>query len=181
MWPDIVRKWAVTEQNEGACPPLLAVAGRAAHHPSRGNNMPVYQCYSPKGLLTKSAKAKIAEQITSIYCNATGASELWVNVLFHEIPEGECFVAGKPATKSYIFGLNRHGRDLETRRTLLRQISQMWTRVTGQPEADLWVSVTEIDHTNVREAGLFFPEPGRDREWFEENRARLAELGITAA
>ena len=143
--------------------------------------MPVYQCYSPQGLLTKSAKAKIAEETTSIYCNATGASELWVNVLFHEIPEGECFVAGKPATKSYIFSLNRHGRDLETRRTLLRQISQMWIRVTGQSEADLWVSLTEIDHTNVLEAGLFFPEPGHDHDWFEENRARLAELGITSA
>jgi hypothetical protein len=26
--------------------------------------------------------------------------------------------------------------------------------------------------------GLFIPEPGTEREWFEENRARLAELGI---
>jgi phenylpyruvate tautomerase PptA (4-oxalocrotonate tautomerase family) len=143
--------------------------------------MPVYQCYSPKGLLTQSAKAKIAEEITSLYCNATGSSEMWVNVLFHEIAEGECFVAGKQATKSYILGINRHGRDLETRRTMLRQFTQMWTRITGQSEADLWVSLSEIDHTNVMEAGLFFPEPGDDREWFEENRARLTELGITAA
>jgi hypothetical protein len=42
--------------------------------------MPVYQCYSSKGLLTNSAKAKIAEEITSIYCNATGGSELFVHV-----------------------------------------------------------------------------------------------------
>jgi phenylpyruvate tautomerase PptA (4-oxalocrotonate tautomerase family) len=27
--------------------------------------MPVYQCYSPKGLLTKSVKAKIAAEITA--------------------------------------------------------------------------------------------------------------------
>jgi phenylpyruvate tautomerase PptA (4-oxalocrotonate tautomerase family) len=37
--------------------------------------MPVYQCYSPKGLLTKPAKAKIAEEMTSMCCNATGALE----------------------------------------------------------------------------------------------------------
>jgi hypothetical protein len=30
------------------------------------------------------------------------------------------------------------------------------------------------------EAGLFVAEPGHEPEWFEENRARLAELGITA-
>jgi phenylpyruvate tautomerase PptA (4-oxalocrotonate tautomerase family) len=143
--------------------------------------MPVYQCYSPKGLLTRSAKAKIAGEMTSSYCNATGVPESWVKVLFHDIPEGDCFVAGKPAMQSLILGLKRHGSDLETRQALMRDISQIWTRVTGQSEADLWVSLTEIDHTNVIEAGLFVPEPGHEREWFEENRVRLAELGITAA
>jgi phenylpyruvate tautomerase PptA (4-oxalocrotonate tautomerase family) len=142
------------------------------------NNMPVYQCYSPKGLLTEPAKAKIAEEMTTMYRNATGAPASWVKVLFHELPEGECFVGGKPATQSLILGTNRHGRDLETRRAMLHQLSQIWTRATGQTEADLWISVTEVDHTNVMEAGLFIPEPGHEHEWFEENRARLAELGI---
>jgi phenylpyruvate tautomerase PptA (4-oxalocrotonate tautomerase family) len=142
--------------------------------------MPVYQCYSPKGLLTKSAKTKIAEEMTSMYCNATGAPESWVKVLFHEIPEGECFAGGKPATQSLILGLNRHGRDLETRRAMLRQLSQIWKRNTGQSEADLWVSLTEIDHRNLMEAGSFIPAPGHEHEWFEETRSRLAELGITA-
>jgi phenylpyruvate tautomerase PptA (4-oxalocrotonate tautomerase family) len=141
--------------------------------------MPVYQCYSPKGLLTKSAKAEIAEEITSIYCKNTGSSASWVHVLFHEIPAGECFVAGKPATKSYILAINRHGRDLEARQAMLRQFTQMWTRITGQSEVDLWVSLIEIDPTNLMEAGLFFPEPSHEPEWIEENHARLAELGLT--
>ena len=142
--------------------------------------MPVYQCYSPKGLLTKSAKSEIAEEITSIYCDATGSAASWVHVLFHEIGQGECFTAGEPARKSYILGINRYGRDLEARRAMLLQITQMWTRITGQPEVDLWVSLTEIDHTNLREAGFFFPEPSQEPRWIEENRARLAELGLTA-
>ena len=143
--------------------------------------MPVYQCYSPKGLLTESAKAKIADEMTSLYCNATGAPPSWVKVLFHELPEGECFTAGKPATQSLILGINRYGRDLETRRSMLRTLSQIWTRNSGQPEAELWISVTEIDPTNVLEAGLFIPAPGHEREWLEENREKLAELGIAAA
>jgi phenylpyruvate tautomerase PptA (4-oxalocrotonate tautomerase family) len=142
--------------------------------------MPVYQCYSPEGLLTKSAKAKLAEEMTSIYCDATGGSELFVHVVFHELSENQCFAAGQPAKKSYILGVNRHGRDLDARRAMLRRFTEVWTRITGQPEADLWISLTEIDHTNLMEAGLFFPEPSHDREWFEENRARLAELGIAA-
>ena len=139
----------------------------------------MYQCYSPKGLLTKSAQAKIAEEMTSMYCSIAGGLPSWVKVLFHEMPEVECFVGGKPATQtqSLILAINRDGRDLE----MLRQLSQIWTRNTGQPEADLWISMTEVDPTNVLEAGLFIPEPGHEREWLEENRDRLAELGITAA
>jgi len=124
--------------------------------------MPVYQCYSPKGLLTESAKAKIADEMTSLYCNATGAPPSWVKVLFHEMPSGDCFTAGKPATQSLILGINRYGRDLETRRSMLRELSQIWTR-------------------NVLEAGLFIPAPGQEHEWLEENREKLAELGIAAA
>lgn len=142
--------------------------------------MPIYQCYSPKGLLTTSAKAKLADEITTIHTSATGAPELYVNVLFHEIPEGDCFVARKPSTHSYVFGLIRHGRDLETRQAMLRDFSRMWTRVTGQSEAELLVALSEVDPANAMEAGLILPEPGQEQEWFDENRARLTELGVTA-
>jgi len=142
--------------------------------------MPVYQFYSPKGLLTESTKTQIAEEVTTMYCNATGALPSWVKVLFQELPEGDCYTGGKPTAQSLILGINRQGRDLESRRATLRQLSQIWTRATGQPEADLWISVTEVDHTNLMDAGLFIPEPGHEHEWFEENRARLAELGIAA-
>jgi len=141
--------------------------------------MPVYQCCSPKGLLTKSAKAKIADEITTIHTNATGAPELYVHVLFHEIPEDDCFVARKPSAHSYLFGAVRHGRDLETRQAMLREFSRMWTRFTGQSEAEFLVALTEFDPANVMEAGLILPEPGHEQEWFDENRARLAELGMT--
>jgi phenylpyruvate tautomerase PptA (4-oxalocrotonate tautomerase family) len=144
------------------------------------NIMPVYQCYSPKGLLSDSAKATIADEITTIHTNATGAPELYVNVLFHEVAQGDCFVARKRSTHSYIFGAIRHGRDLKTRQAMLREFSQMWTRVTGQSEAELVVGLTEVDPANVMEAGLILPEPGHEQEWFNENRARLAELGVTA-
>src|ERR1700739_1316010 len=139
--------------------------------------MPVYQCYSPKGLLSKSAKAKLAEEMTSMYCNITGARESWVKVLFQEIPEGECFAGGKPATQSMILALNRHGRDLETRRAMLPQLSERGTGITGESEAELWISITETDHTSIMEAGSLIPAPGHEQEWFDENRDRLADLG----
>jgi phenylpyruvate tautomerase PptA (4-oxalocrotonate tautomerase family) len=142
--------------------------------------MPIYQCYSPPGLLSESMKARIAHEITNIHTNATGAPELFVNVLFHQIAGGDCFVARKPATNSYLFGAIRHGRDVVTRQTMLREFSRMWMRVTGQPEAEFLIALTEVDPANVMEAGVPLPEPGHEQEWFDENRIRLAELGVTA-
>jgi phenylpyruvate tautomerase PptA (4-oxalocrotonate tautomerase family) len=143
--------------------------------------MPVYQCYSPKGLLTKPVKAKIADEITTIHTNATRAPELFVNVLFLELPDGDCFVARKPATHSYIFGAIRHGRDLKTRQAMLRELSDMWTRLTGQSEAELLISLNEAKPENAMEAGLILPEPGDEQRWFDQNRTRLTELGLATA
>jgi hypothetical protein len=53
----------------------------------------------------------------------------------------------------------------------------MWTRVTGQPEQELIVGLTEVDASSVMEAGLIFPQPGQEAEWLEQNRDKLAALG----
>lgn len=79
----------------------------------------------------------------------TRAPELHVNVLFREIADGDCLVAGQTAAHSYLFGLIRHGRDLDTRRQMLRQFSRMWAAITGQ-----------------------------EARWFAENDSRPTELGM---
>lgn len=56
--------------------------------------MPVYQCYSPAGLLTGPEKARIAQGITTVHTKVTGVPELYGNVLFHEVAEVDCLVAG---------------------------------------------------------------------------------------
>ena len=136
----------------------------------------------PARKLTKAGKTQIADEVASIDCNATGAPRSFVNVPFLDLPHGDCFVAdGKPATRSYIFGNIRHGRDVETRQGMLRDLSQIWTRVTGQSEVDLMVSLFEVDPANAMEAGLISPEPGSEQQWFDHNRDRLTQLGWTTA
>lgn len=75
----------------------------------------------------------------------------------------------------------RHGRSCETRQSLLRELSNMWTRITGQSEAELLITLTEVDPANAMESGLILPEPGDEPEWFEVNRARLVGLGVVEA
>ena len=124
--------------------------------------MPVYQCFSPEGLLDESARAGLAAEITRIHCDATGVPPSFVNVMFTGTPAGTYFVAGKPAGHTVLSGAIRVGRDLATRQRILRELSQMWTRLTGQPEEELLVSLWENPAENAMEGGSIFPEIGQE-------------------
>jgi hypothetical protein len=57
----------------------------------------------------------------------------------------------------------RFGRDVETRQRILRDLSQMWTRVTGQPEEELLVTLWENRAENAMEGGSIFPDIGQEQ------------------
>ena len=140
--------------------------------------MPIYQCYSPQRLITKSDKGKIAAEITRIHCEVTGERPAFVNVLFLDMPEGTSFTAGQPSTRSFVMGEIRHGRDVHARHALLRNLSQMWTQHTNQSEAELIVALRETPAENATQAGLIFAEPGDEQRWYDENRTKLTEFGL---
>jgi phenylpyruvate tautomerase PptA (4-oxalocrotonate tautomerase family) len=124
--------------------------------------MPIYQCISPEGLLDQSDRGKVAEEITRIHCDATGVPPSFVNVIFTDIPDGRYFVAGKPAHHSFVNGAIRVGHDVATRQSILTNLSQMWVRLTGQPEEELLISLWENQAENAMEAGLIFPAVGQE-------------------
>jgi hypothetical protein len=113
-----------------------------------------------------------------IHCEVTGERPSFVNVLFLDIPEGTSFNEGRPSTRSFVMGEIRHGHDVQTRHTLLRELSQMWIRLTSQSEAELIVGLRETPAENTTQAGLIFAEPGHEQQWFDENRAKLTEFGL---
>jgi phenylpyruvate tautomerase PptA (4-oxalocrotonate tautomerase family) len=139
--------------------------------------MPLYQCFIQEGSITEASRAEIASEITRLHVEATGAPRAFVNVLFFDVPRGHMFTGAAPSSHSIIDGTIRAGRTLEVRQQLLKDLSQMWTRVTGQPEQELIVGLTEVDASSVMEAGLIFPQPGQEAEWLEQNRDKLAALG----
>jgi phenylpyruvate tautomerase PptA (4-oxalocrotonate tautomerase family) len=126
--------------------------------------MPIYQCFSPEGLLDGSSRGKVAEEITRIHCDATGIPPSFVNVMFFDLPNARYFVAGKPSAHSVVNGAIRFGRDLATRQRILGDLSQMWTRLTGQPEEELLISLWENPAENVMEAGSIFPALGQEQQ-----------------
>jgi phenylpyruvate tautomerase PptA (4-oxalocrotonate tautomerase family) len=130
--------------------------------------MPIYHCTSPSGLLADATRESIAKEITRIHCDATGAPPSFVNVQFHETQEGRYFVEGQPSGHSIVFGFIRKGRTVETRQAMLKEYSQMWTHLTGQPAEELLVTLLDVPAENMIEAGRIVPEPGQEQAWLDE-------------
>ena len=136
--------------------------------------MPIYQCSSPRGLLTESMKAKIATAITDAHVEATGAPRVFVHVFFNELPPGIAYSAGELDTKiSGIQGAIRAGRPLDVKQELIKRISAAWSEITGQPEKQLLAGLNEIDSDVTMEYGLILPHPGGETEWFAANADAL--------
>jgi len=95
---------------------------------------------------------------------------------------GAHYTAGEPDTSTTLInGTIRAGRSFAVRQNLMKAISQSWSSITGQPEEQLIINITEVDASTVIEAGLILPRPGEEAAWFEHNRAqrsRLAPDGI---
>lgn len=82
---------------------------------------------------------------------------------------------------SFIVGNIRDGRGIELRQAMLRELSAMWSKITGHGERDVFLALQENDSRAAMEAGLIFPAAGAEEEWFAENKDKLVSLGLVLA
>lgn len=128
--------------------------------------MPQYHCLIQKGRLIAGKKAEVAREITRIHCALTNAPRHFVHVIFREIAPGNWFTADTPSSFSIVNGFIRAGRSDEQKQKLMTQISSGWSRITGQTERELVVTITDIRSEAWMEAGQLMPQPGGEKEWF---------------
>jgi phenylpyruvate tautomerase PptA (4-oxalocrotonate tautomerase family) len=139
--------------------------------------MPIYRCDAAPGVLTGEIKSAIAQEITRIHVEATRAPRSFVHVIFRELPPGTHYKGGEEdASYSIIRCGVRAGRTLEVRQRILQEISDSWSRLTGQPATQLMLSLSQTDASDVMEAGLILPEPGQETAWFDHHRDQLSGL-----
>lgn len=138
--------------------------------------MPVYRCSFPADVVREEHRHALAEAITEIHVDVTGAPRHFVSVVFEERPPGVTFTGGRPAEPTIISGFVRAGRDREARAELLTRISAAWCESTGQEPRQLVLGLIELDPTSTMEAGLIMPAPGEEAAWVEEHREALGSL-----
>ena len=131
--------------------------------------MPLYTCLVRPGDLSPQQRAILAEEITRIHAEVTGAPRCFVQVFFREVAPGDGFVGGEPFAQASIVGLIRAGRSQEDKAKLLFSISQSWCQVTGHDERELFVGVVDVPAKNMMEDGDLLPEPGEEEAWLLEH------------
>ena len=90
--------------------------------------MPTYIVTAPQGRLLTAQKSKLAEAITRVHCDITGAPSYFAQVIFYDVPEGNYFVGGKALEgldHVYLHGTIRAGRDATTKEHMLVELMKV--------------------------------------------------------
>ncbi|OJZ68789.1 hypothetical protein BRW65_25285 [Mycobacterium paraffinicum] len=143
--------------------------------------MPTYVCWARDGQLSADQKQRIAQGVTLIHSECTGAPPALVQCIFEGIDATSHYIGGQPAPDSvWVYGHIRDGRDLEVREQLLLRIAELLVDVAHIDSSLTWVYLNPLANTNMVEFGQTLPVPGSELQWIEQMptglRERLLEL-----
>ena len=130
--------------------------------------MPVYFCTAAEGRLKQDQKGEIAEAITKIYNEETGAPRYLVQVIFNEITPGNHFISGQVGSADQIWVRcdTRSGKTEAERKAMMRRILKDVATVLGTEQDKVAVLLSETHYSNITEFGHIAPAPGDEGAWF---------------
>jgi len=140
--------------------------------------MPIYRCLIQQNRFNAEQKRQIAQEITRIHAEVTGAPEIFVDVIFDEAALGDWFTGGALSSRSIIQAHIRAGRTEEQKTRLMAGISRSWKQVTGQAEQGLEITMTDFEAKHLMRGGRLLPEAGEEHQWLDQLRAAAATGAI---
>jgi phenylpyruvate tautomerase PptA (4-oxalocrotonate tautomerase family) len=145
--------------------------------------MPTYVVTAAAGRLKQPHKAAIAETITRIHNEVTGAPSFFAQVIFHQVAPEDWFVGGAPLDRETLFvhGHIRAGRSAVDRRRLLTRLAAELCGAAAMAPYAVWVYIAELPSRAMVEFGHVLPEPGDEAAWTEalpeDDRRRMQAIG----
>jgi phenylpyruvate tautomerase PptA (4-oxalocrotonate tautomerase family) len=139
--------------------------------------MPTYVCYAQNGALTSEQQSDLADRITEIHSEATGAPRFFTQVVFREVRSDGHFIGGRPADHHtiWVYGHIRAGRSDDAKNRLLLGIRDHLVAVADVPEHTVWVYLCELAPTDMVEFGQVLPAHGKEQAWLDALPADLRE------
>ena len=146
--------------------------------------MPTYIVMAATGRLSDLEKNQVAQGITRVHNQVTGAQSFFAQVIFQDIAAGNHFVGGAPLKHDHIFvyGHMRAGRSAEVKKQLLMQLVETMTSAARIAKNKVWVYVTDLPAGQMAEYGQVLPEPGTEAQWLAglplEDRQLMEKTGV---
>jgi phenylpyruvate tautomerase PptA (4-oxalocrotonate tautomerase family) len=141
-----------------------------------GTNMPSYMVMAATGRFSAAQKSAVAQSITKVHNQVTGAQTFFAQVIFQDIAPGNHFVGGAllQTDQVFVYGHIRAGRSAEIKKQLLLQLVDAVTAAASIARNKVWVYVTDLPSGQMAEYGHVLPEPGSEAQWLaglpEEDR-----------
>ena len=130
--------------------------------------MATYSIYYAGISLNTNQKFSLAQAITKIHANVTGAEAYFAQVIFKELDLHDCFIGGILLDQPHIFlsGQIRLGRSEQIKKQLLVEVEiaiQMSTKLASH---QIWAYLDELEPSLMIEYGQILPSVGNDKAWF---------------
>ncbi|KAH8124124.1 hypothetical protein LI328DRAFT_168763 [Trichoderma asperelloides] len=146
--------------------------------------MPLYQV-EHSDPLTRAEKDELAAKITDIHKTTYGTPTPFISVVFEDISKTDFYEGGvlKPGYNR-IFAIVRIGGSRTTKdfNELCTKLSNAWREVisrndsaTRNVERKLAGAFVLRSINAMWERGFILPEPGQDKEWFEQKKTEFRE------
>ena len=142
--------------------------------------MPTYRITTKPGKLSDVQKDRMAEYITKVHSEITGAPSYYAQMVFDE-SDYRRYIGGKLSDDQiWIRADIRSGRTIEQRKTLVKKIVEGVSEIAEVPTSDVWVYLNNLEAYDMAEFGQILPDPGKEQEWLEslppDLQKRLSEL-----
>ncbi len=122
--------------------------------------MPLYTAIVQDGVLTSEAKAKFAEDLTTLHAEYAGVPRNFVHIIFQTYAPGDGFTAGVVAATASLTVVIRDGRSKDYKRGLLTKLWPLFQKATGAPDDQLALAIHEVPASQAMEMGQIMPEVG---------------------
>lgn len=130
--------------------------------------MATYSVYFAGVSLSTHQKHAIAQGITKIHAEVTGAEAYFAQVIFKELDIHDCFIGGVLLEEPHLFlcGQIRSGRSQQTIKQLLVELEISLQSTTKLASHQIWAYIDEVQPGQMIEYGQVLPSVGDDKVWF---------------
>lgn len=132
--------------------------------------MPVYSVTTQAGVLDEDQRRRLAQGITAIHGEETGAPEPLIHVVFNAYPPGAVYSSGRPGAPNVINASIRAGRSEEIRVRMLERMTALMCEIAGVSARDVLVGLFDFAPHWGMEAGMVLPptQPEAEAAWEDE-------------